>query len=261
MATLLVVHFSMANPQLENGYVKIANDIFDALSRIRISGEARQVLDVIIRKTYGFNKKEDAISLSQFCLATGMRRGDVIRGAKKLQGMNIISKKANEVANIYRVNKDFDTWNPLAKKRRGEGVAKKQITISKKANNDEQKSYIQKTVSKDTLTKDNTDASIGVEKPKFSTMGAEIIKSFESVNPNCKRFYNNPPQRRACDRLIEQYGLERVLKVVAFLPKSNTVSYLPTITTPVQLEEKWVALESGVMKQRSKTISSGKGLA
>lgn len=103
--------------------------------------------------------------------------------------------------------------------------------------------------------------TVADEKPKFSTMGAEIIKSFESVNPNCKRFYNNPPQRGACDRLIEQYGLERVLKVIAFLPKSNTLSYLPTITTPVQLEEKWVALESGVLKQRSKTISTGKGLA
>lgn len=163
----------MANPQLENGYVKIANDIFDALSRIRISGEARQVLDVIIRKTYGYNKKEDAISLSQFCLATGMRRGDVIRGAKKLMDMNIISKKANDIANVYRINKDFDTWKPLAKKLRG--VAKKQISISKIANNDKQKSYIQKTVSKDNTTKDILQSK---------TIAPVVPKKREIQNPN-----------------------------------------------------------------------------
>ena len=259
MATLVVHFWFMANPQLENGHVKIANDIFDALARIRISGEARQVLDVIIRKTYGFNKKEDAISLSQFSLFTGMGRNDVCRALNKLVSMNLILKKETTIANSYRLNKDFDTWKSLAKKR--PQSQKRESGSLKKENNRTQKRDIQKTVTKDTITKDNTDASIGVEKHKFSTMGAEIIKSFESVNPNCKRFYNNPPQRGACDRLIEQYGLERVLKVVAFLPKSNTVSYLPTITTPVQLEEKWVALESGVLKQRSKTISTGKGLA
>ena len=56
----------MANPQKENGYTAIANEIMEALCRHRIPGEDRQVLDVIFRKTYGFNKIEDYISLSQF---------------------------------------------------------------------------------------------------------------------------------------------------------------------------------------------------
>ena len=56
----------MASPQLKDGYVAIANEIMDALAHIRIPGEARQVLDVILRKTYGWKKKEDEISLSQF---------------------------------------------------------------------------------------------------------------------------------------------------------------------------------------------------
>lgn len=103
--------------------------------------------------------------------------------------------------------------------------------------------------------------SVGTEEPKFSTFGADVIKAFEVVNPNCRRFYNNPPQRGACDRMIEQYGLEQVLRVVSFLPKSNSISYLPTITTPVQLEEKWVALESGIKKQQAKAISNARGLA
>jgi len=47
----------MKSPQTENGYIKIANELWDALTGIRIPGEVRQVLDYIFRKTYGYNKK------------------------------------------------------------------------------------------------------------------------------------------------------------------------------------------------------------
>ena len=53
-------------PQLENGYTKIANELLEAIAAIRIPGEAMQVLLVIIRKTYGYCKKKDAISISLF---------------------------------------------------------------------------------------------------------------------------------------------------------------------------------------------------
>jgi hypothetical protein len=51
------------SPQLENGYVKIANELWDALCRTRIPGECRQVLDAIIRS---WNKKADQISYTHF---------------------------------------------------------------------------------------------------------------------------------------------------------------------------------------------------
>lgn len=103
-------------PQLENGYLKIANELVEALSGIRIPGEANQVLWVIIRKTYGFNKKEDAISLSQFVLATGLKKQHVLRAIAKLLNINIIIKKDNGRINKYGINKDFSTWNALSKK-------------------------------------------------------------------------------------------------------------------------------------------------
>jgi len=113
----------MASPQIENGYIKIANELFEALIKTRIPGEARQVLDIIIRQTYGFNKIYSLITLDKFALATGLRKCDVLRALKKLYSMNLVSKKAN---GNYHFVKDFDTWKPLAKKQ----------TISKKANND-----------------------------------------------------------------------------------------------------------------------------
>ena len=107
----------MSSPQKENGFTPIANEIMEALCGIRISGEARQCLDVILRKTYGWNKPDDYISLSQFCLLTKMRKQFVCRSLVKLAKMNlIIIKKDNDTANLYRFNKDFDTWKPLSKK-------------------------------------------------------------------------------------------------------------------------------------------------
>lgn len=105
----------MANPQKENGYVAVSTEVFDALIRIRIPGEARQVLDYIIRMTWGWNKKEDRIAYSQIYLATGLRDGQITRAIRKLEAMNLVIRKECRQGKIYRFNKDFDTWKRLSK--------------------------------------------------------------------------------------------------------------------------------------------------
>ncbi|MEW6417625.1 MAG: replication protein [Nitrospirota bacterium] len=132
----------MASPQVEDGYTKIANELLEAMARIRIPGEPRQVFDVVLRRTYGFNKKADAISLSQFCLATGLKRNTICRAVQKLLSLNLITKKETTLSTLYAINKDFETWKPLPKKRLV--VPKKRIIITKKENNCTQKRDIQK---------------------------------------------------------------------------------------------------------------------
>src|SRR3990167_111760 len=102
----------MASPQKENGYTVIANEILDELAKIRISGEARQVLDVIIRKTYGFHKKQDRIALSQFSQLTGLCGKSVCRAINKLIKMDIVIKISSSEGNIYVFQKDHDKWKP-----------------------------------------------------------------------------------------------------------------------------------------------------
>lgn len=106
----------MASPQLKNGFVKVATEIYEALAMYRIPGEARQVLDFIIRKTYGWNKKEDIIALSQFMIGTGLKRPTVCRAINQLVHLNLIIKKDNGISHSYQLNKDFSTWTPLSKK-------------------------------------------------------------------------------------------------------------------------------------------------
>jgi DNA-binding transcriptional regulator YhcF (GntR family) len=71
----------------------------------------------------------------------------------------------------------------------------------------------------------------------------EVIDSFKDVNPAYRKWFARIPQRDACKRLIESHGLEQVLSVVKLLEKTNKMQYFPTITTPMQLEDKWAALK------------------
>ena len=150
----------MASPQKENGYTAIANEIMEALARIRINGEARQMLDVIIRKTYGFNKKQDRISTSQFVEATGLPNYAIHKARYKLFKMGLIevlpkkvtgiTQKGNSQILTYSFQKDYTKWQPLPKK----------VTVTQKGNRGNPKRYqtvTQKAIHKrhkDTITKE-----------------------------------------------------------------------------------------------------------
>jgi phage replication O-like protein O len=123
----------MANPQVENGHIDIANELAEALAGIRISGEENQCLWVIIRKTYGWHKKRDAIPLSQFVDLTGIDKPHTLRALNKLALKKIITVAniGNEPAKVYGINKDYDKWKALPKKATLPILA---ISVAKKGN-------------------------------------------------------------------------------------------------------------------------------
>lgn len=103
---------------------------------------------------------------------------------------------------------------------------------------------------------------------KFNPLGAEVIKHFSDfVDPKNKKHYNNTTQREACDFLIEEYGLDLVLKVIQIIPKTNKMPRyeFPHISTAHQLKENWKKLEDGLIikknggkKEKPKVIISSK---
>lgn len=141
-------------PQLENGYCKIANEIIEALSRYRIPGEQMQVLMAILRKTYGFNKKEDSISNSQFVKATGLKKGNVSRALSNLVEREVVIKTDNKRIPTYRFNKDYRDWKLLSKLqpviKKATAVIKITTPVIKSDNSLLDKRHF----TKDTLTKD-----------------------------------------------------------------------------------------------------------
>lgn len=107
----------MANPQPDK-FIKISTELFEELCKIRIPGEARQILDAIIRKTYGYKKKGDLIALSQLSEMTGLSRQNVHRSLQKLKEMNVINvtKVGYNAPALIFVNKDYDLWVSIPKK-------------------------------------------------------------------------------------------------------------------------------------------------
>lgn len=89
---------------------------------------------------------------------------------------------------------------------------------------------------------------------EYNPLGAEIIKAFEAINPACKKMYGNTTQREACDDLIESYSLQQVLDVIAILPKTNGQPFIPTVTTPLLLRDKWVQLEAALRRKKEEII-------
>lgn len=77
-----------------------------------------------------------------------------------------------------------------------------------------------------------------------------IINLFKGVNPNHERLFGIPPQRKAVSRLLEKFGIEKLSAMISYLPKSNASKYAPTITTPVQFEQKLGELIAWSQKQK-----------
>lgn len=230
----------MASPQLENGYTRIATEILEKLSEPGINGSEYRITLFVIRKTYGFNKTKDRISLSQFEKGTKMNRKQAIETIKSLVGKSILLKENG----VYRLNKNWEQWVVCKRTPSGQkhtGVVGKSTP---------------KVVGKSTHTIDNK--QITINKSEHSSQEINLlIKSFESINPACKRMYGNTTQRQACQDLIESYTYERVIAVIEnTLPKIKDMPYFPTITTPLKLRDKWVELESAIFKYRNKELQT-----
>ena len=88
----------MASPQLENGYTRIADEILESLATVKMSGAEWQFIIALLRKTYGFNKKEDWITNSQICEMVCLPKERVSEAKKKILERNIIDECGNKIA-------------------------------------------------------------------------------------------------------------------------------------------------------------------
>jgi len=82
---------STVNPQKENGHMQLNNEIIESLCKVSYKSTfTLPIILTVIRKTWGWNKKYDAISLSQLEDATGFTKRNVLNAVKEAQSYNII---------------------------------------------------------------------------------------------------------------------------------------------------------------------------
>ncbi|KUK77200.1 MAG: Uncharacterized protein XD93_0481 [candidate division WS6 bacterium 34_10] len=106
------------NNSMKN-FTRIENDILEKLSEINLSGSALACALVLLRKTNGFGKTQDGISLSQFEKLVNRSKPTICKALRELQLVNIclLVKKGKSLKsfNIYAFNKDVSSWKLVKK--------------------------------------------------------------------------------------------------------------------------------------------------
>ena len=190
----------MANPQLKNGYTKIANELLEAICRLNISGNEMRILLYIIRRTYGFNRSYAEISLSEIASAVGTRSVHISRALKKLSALNLIELRSSEGVKPQTISivKDYEEW---AVESCAELLLPKMVTVTKNGN--------------PTITKNGNPTITKNGNPTYKENNKEIIK--ESFKYNKTAYGRNEKvllKTKEYDKLINDYGKETVERYI-----------------------------------------------
>lgn len=153
--------------QIEDGYTRIANELFDNLIKLHLSGNEWAIVHCVMRQTWGWRKKVDRISLTQFTKHTGINRSSVNKAIKSLVAKQILVAKQQPSGNEYQIQKDYTKWTscridtscrfattPVAKQ---QPVATSSEVVAKQQHTKEIKENIQK--------KTNTKVLVAEAKP------------------------------------------------------------------------------------------------
>ncbi len=176
-----------------------------------------QCLLLILRKTYGFNKKTDSISLSQFEKHTKIARRNIIRALNQLCEKNIIHIKKGGVKNDtiitskYRFNKRFKNWNNGVKIDTG-GVKRGKKRVSNL------------THTKDTNTKENNIPPISPKPNLKNHLKEKIIETgFIETKEKIFEFFEYRQQMTPTKRYKSTKGIDGLFRDITGCRNANLI--------------------------------------
>jgi hypothetical protein len=101
---------------------------------------------------------------------------------------------------------------------------------------------------------DNSKKTYIAGEPASSPLVPEVIKAMESIDPKNKMYYGNKTQRAAAEFLISTYGFENVINMIRAIPElKSRVAYMPSITTPCELRDKWQKVGDAIGREKVKS--------
>lgn len=191
-----------ASPQLENGYTRVANELLEALSRVRLTAYAHCVLVALIREIYGFQVKSWPISEGRLAKITGLARANVHRALCELKEKNIIEclgtagdlglKRSkgkrwfDPRAKVWRLQKDYTKW---------EGC--RQVAISREATS----------LSPEKQHRSLQRSDLGVHKESKRKLKKEE-RDMKSPPPKKKKGSTSPKKKRTRDHRLDHPALK-----------------------------------------------------
>jgi len=259
----------MKSPQTEDGYTRIANELQDAFCKVDLSGSAWRCLSVIIRKTYGFQKKKDSISLTQFEELTGMTRMGVAKGLNELEKNKMIYRCRDGYITSYSLNKNYEEWGSIQNDTSIQLYTKTSIQNDTKTSiqlythkRKKENKYISDKSQKDMSFKNmrryrgeeggyeevavQTDPDYKPKKKTEKKVSEDIQAVFDLFNnPASALWRMREIERVAAQTLFDTYGLEKLKIRIDRIEKEkgNKDPLFPLITTPSQLLDKMPNVE------------------
>ncbi|MBI6254464.1 replication protein [Proteus mirabilis] len=202
---------------LEDGYTRIANDLFEAVMCADLTARQLKVVMAIIRKTYGFGKKLDRITNTQIAEMTGIHHTHVCKAKNEMIAMNIVISSGNKIG----INKDFTEWDF--------NISQVSETLAKSANK-----TLAKTANSHKPSQLNTKETITKEKKESNTpLTPHEVKGGESAKPTKRKStpinydeYLNAYNEEVGDRLphaveANEKRKTRIRKIIKNLATSN----------------------------------------
>lgn len=118
-------------PQLEDGYTRIACELLEAIARFDFSKRQYKVVLAVIRKTYGFGKKTDDMTITQIANLTGLELGNCSKTVSELGQMRTLLIQQGEYGYVIGLNKNYAEWIPC---QNNKGLSKQQGEVVKTTN-------------------------------------------------------------------------------------------------------------------------------
>lgn len=82
------------NPQLENGFARIANELLEAILKADLGKHELLVTFALVRQTYGYSRKMAPVSLTLFASITGLERRNVAKAINSLVERDLVGRRA-----------------------------------------------------------------------------------------------------------------------------------------------------------------------
>lgn len=103
----------MSGPQIEDGFTRVAHEILEQTAKFRFNGTQLRIILIVWRYTYGFRRKDHALSISFLAKALDANSKQVERELDALIAKNvlIVSSGGNGKTRSFRFNKNYEKWD------------------------------------------------------------------------------------------------------------------------------------------------------
>lgn len=102
----------MANPQKENGYTAVANELLEQIMKLSLNGTQFRIVLAVWRYTYGFRRTAHTLPLSYIAEKIEASKGQVQNALDQLIKKGIIEiVEDSKGGRKLSVNKNYDEWD------------------------------------------------------------------------------------------------------------------------------------------------------